>query len=231
MQKLVSFVLSSKPHLWLQHLLKIFKALNIFTRKSAKNTSRTISFNQTPCKRRTCQSFPIQLSLSPLIFLLLCVFPSLLFCCYHIFFSVKHRLANLLSLIAVFWGSLQELATHQWLVPGVVRRGGQSFSLPIAKLLIPAGLCSPKQACRLQASHQRAHWASCEPELLLWYQDRAAPRTADWWWPLETCFQRSEPNLKHKLFAHTCSEAFVFVEDDQVMEIMQNLAQQFVTTI
>lgn len=134
-------------------------------------------------------------------------------------------------LIAVFWDNLQELATHQWLVPGVVRRRGQSFSLPVAKLVIPAGLCSPKQTYRLQASHQHAHWSSREPELLLCYQDRAAPRTTDWWWPLETFFQRSEANLKDKLFAHIWSEAFVFVEEDQVMEIMQNLAQQFVTTI
>lgn len=32
-------------------------------------------------------------------------------------------------------------------------------------------------------------------------------------------------------FAHTCSEACVFMEEDRMMEIMQNRAQQFVTTI
>lgn len=102
-------------------------------------------------------------------------------------------------LIAVFWGNLQELATHQWLVPGVVRSRGQSFSLPVAKLVIPADLCSPRQTYRLQPSHQHTEWSSCEPELLLLYQDGAAPRTTDWWWPLVACFQRSEASLKYEL--------------------------------
>lgn len=115
-------------------------------------------------------------------------------------------------------------------MPDVVRRRGQSFSFLVAKLVIPAGLCSPRQAYRLQPSHQHTHWSSCEAELLLLYQDRAVPGITDWWWPLVAWFQRSEASLKHELLPTHAVKPSVFMEEDQVIEIMQNLAQQFVTT-
>lgn len=228
MQKHVCFVLSSKPHLWLQHLLKIFKPLNIFTHKPAKNTSWTISINQTLWKITYMPKFPRPL-ISVILNIPAIVFPSLLFCCYLIFFSVKHRLSNLLSSYAVFWGNLQELAIHQWLVPGIVRGRGQSFSLTVAKLVIPAGLCSPKQTYRLQPP--------THTQILLW--TRTAPPlpgqscTSNHWLMVAACglFSDKWGQFETQTFAHACSDACVFMEEDQMMEIMQNLAQQFFTNI
>lgn len=133
-------------------------------------------------------------------------------------------------LIAEFWGNLWELATHQWLVPGVVRRRGQSFSLPVGKIVIPADLCSPRQTYRLQPSHQHTL-------VLLW--TRTAPPLPGWsctqnhWLMVATCGLLSEEwgQFEIRTFAHTCSEACVFMDEYWMIEIMQNRTQQFVTTI
>lgn len=129
-------------------------------------------------------------------------------------------------LIAVFWGNLKELATNQWLELGVVRRRGQSLSLPVTKLVTPAGLCPPKQTYRLQPP---AH-------TLVLLGTRAAPplpgqSCTQNHWLIVACFQRREASLKHELLPTHAVKPFVFMEEDQMMEIMQNLAQQFVTTI
>lgn len=135
-------------------------------------------------------------------------------------------------LIALFWGNLQELATHQWLVPGVVRRRGQSFSLAVARLVIPAGLCSPKQTYRLQPSHQHTHWS-----ILLWTRTGPPLPGQSWtqnhWLMVATCglFSEEWGQFETRTLAHACSEACLFREEDQMMEIMQNLAQQFFTAI
>lgn len=174
------------------------------------------------------RSYPILLSLLSSAFLLLRTFPSLLCRYRYVFLSSEHKL-NLLS-SAGFWGHLQELASLLWFISGVVRRS-QSFCFSVVKFVIPAyifDLSRPADCSQTTNTHSGPENQNCSFFTRAELHPKLLADSGYLWLPFGGEAMKAVQKLN---FCPYVQLNPVFQEEDQVMKMMQECSQHFVTTI